>query len=184
MRYIVTAMPQRLESVKELKRQIPHLEIVWDRHKDAMETFLRACAEAGDDAVVRLEDDVVLTSNFMSKAEAVIEEHKDEVIQFFSRSKYDLTLGSRLRAGSSFMMNQCFYLPVGVSRELMEYCPEWYAINYKEHPSGYDTMMGAYFAKAKRKYWNHVPSLVEHRIMKSLIHPSRSSKRQSTTFER
>jgi hypothetical protein len=183
MRYIVTAMPQRLESVKELKFQIPHLEIVWDRHKDAMETFLRACAESGDDGVIRLEDDVEVTSNFCVKAEAIIEQIPNTVIQFFSRRKEDATIGSRWRSGATFLCNPCFYTPPSVNKGILEFAPQWKELN-PQHPTGTDLLVAGYLKSQGMRYWNHVPSLVQHRIMKSLIYPSRSSKRQSTTFER
>ena len=54
----------------------------------------------------------------------------------------------------------------------------------KDDPTGYDIMMADFFKMHKVKYWNVVPNLVDHKVMKSRIDPRRSSKRQSFTFER
>ena len=99
MRYIVTAIQERAAFVRYLKQHIPHLEIVEDRERDAMETFLRACVEANNEPVVHLEDDIILTRDFLPKLEAEITAHPHDLIQGFSRSKYDLDLGSRWKAG-------------------------------------------------------------------------------------
>ena len=184
MKYIVTAIESRAENVEYLKAHIPNLEVVWDVRRDAMDTFLRGCKAGYGASVVRLEDDICLTKNFTAKAEAVIGCDPLQVIQFFSRSKYDLTLGSRFKNGGTFSMNQCYYLPEGISEHLVEFynSAEWEA-RKTEHPSGYDVMMAHMFKLERRKYLVSVPSLVEHAVAVSAIHPTRSRFRQSTTFE-
>ena len=102
VRYIVTAIEARANNVKYLKTHIPNLEVVWDEKRDAMDTFLRACVASYGSSVVRLEDDVCLTVDFTTKAEAVIAKYPLHVIQFFSRSKYDLTVGTRFKNGGTF----------------------------------------------------------------------------------
>jgi GR25 family glycosyltransferase involved in LPS biosynthesis len=184
MRYIIRAVPEREHWIGEIIRQIPHLEIVRDASRNAMETFLRALLEAGDAPAVHLEDDVVLTSDFLAKAEPVIAAHPDRIVQFFSLRKGDAETGSRWMPGRSFGMNQCFYLPAGYSDLLYEYCAAWPGLNTKanSHFGGYDTMMAAWLGKRREQYWLHVPSLVQHRVTKSFIDPRRSSKRQSVSF--
>jgi hypothetical protein len=44
-------------------------------------------------------------------------------------------------------------------------------------------MMGDYFKQQKIRYWQHVPSLVQHAEGISLINPRRSGKRTSPTFK-
>jgi hypothetical protein len=138
---------------------------------------------AGDDPVIRLQDDIILTKNFLAKAEAVIAEHPDDVIQFFSMRKDDLTFGSRWCPGSTYLMNQCFYLPAGVSRQLIDFywSPTW-ARYYETHPTADDSMMATMFQSQRRKYFLHVPSLVDHQKTRSVVNPRRSSSRQSLTF--
>ena len=183
MRYIVTAMRERFDNVAYLERHIPNLEGVWDEKRDAMDTFLRACVASYGSSVVRLEDDVCLTVDFTAKAEAVIARYPLHVIQFFSRSKYDLTIGTRFKHGGTFSMNQCYYMPEGISEHLVEFydSAEWQA-RKAEHPYGYDTMMAHMFKLQRRAYLVSVPSLVEHAKIVSAIDSRRSRFRQSTTF--
>ena len=188
MRYIVTAIQERAAFVRYLKQHIPHLEIVEDRERDAMETFLRACVEANNEPVVHLEDDIILTRDFLPKLEAEITAHPHDLLQGFSRSKYDLDLGSRWKAGASFMSSLCSYLPEGVSSEIIAYqkSKEWLALKKPSATTeavGYDWMIAMMLAQSKRRYWLRVPSLVEHTPgLVSMISPSRSKYRQSTSF--
>jgi hypothetical protein len=179
-RVIVTAIRQRAPFVNYLGQHIPNLEVVWDKTSNAMNTFMTACRMANDDPVIRLEDDICLTEDFLFKAYSAISERPNDVIQFFSRSKHDLTEGSRYKAGSSFSMNQCNYLPASVSAGLIEYYKIWKRKD--EHPTGYDLLMADYFKDMKIKYWLHTPSLVDHAQVRSEIDPRRSRFRQSTTF--
>tara|TARA_R110002020_G_scaffold453111_2_gene667789 strand:+ start:2328 stop:2909 length:582 start_codon:yes stop_codon:yes gene_type:complete len=183
MRYIVTAIAERSENVEYLKTHIPNLEVVWDTKQDAMDTFLRGCQAGFGSAVVRLEDDILLTKNFTEKAEKFISLSPSHVIQFFSRSKDDLTKGTRLKPGGTFSMNQCYYLPHEVSEDLVRFydSAEWQSRKL-EHPYGYDTMMAHMFRLQKRPYILSVPSLVEHAQIVSRIDKRRSKFRQSKTF--
>lgn len=142
-----------------------------------MTTFLMALETAGSDPAVHLEDDIVLCDDFL----ATITPHlKTHPVQFFSRVKEDITLGSRWRPGRSFVNAQCFYLPPGMSFEVLKFGARWSGLD--EHPTGLDLMVADFFASQDVRYWNHVPSLVDHAESVSLIDPRRSSRRQSLTF--
>lgn len=161
---------------------IPDLIVIQDKTNNAMTTFLEAMLIAGNDPAVHIEDDIILTSNFVSKLESAIKKRPDMVIQFFSMRKADLTIGSRLDYGRTFMMNQCFYLPINYSRMIFEYYPDWPQKGV--HKTGYDILIADWLKARKEKYWIHVPSLVQHRKCKSIINPRRPNNRQSKTFER
>jgi len=160
---------------------IPELIVVQDKTNNAMDTFLTAMSIAGNDAAVHIEDDIIITSDFCAKLYAVIAKIPDTVIQFFSMRKDDLTIGSRLDYGRTFMMNQCFYLPQDYSRMILEYYPVW--PQRERHKTGYDILIADWLKSRKEKYWIHVPSLVQHRKCKSLINSRRPNNRQSITFE-
>ena len=181
MRYVVTAVASRIKGVKYLIEHIPELEVVWDRVQDPMETFLRASEHTGDDPVIRLEDDAILTVGFLEKASRVIEAHPDNVAQFFSRSKYDVSLGSRWKSGRSYLCNVGYYMPEGMMRRILEH---YWSDNWDrgKHRNGTDTLIGHALGHMKHRYWVEVPSLVDHGHIKSAIDPRRSTKRQSTTF--
>ena len=177
---IIRAIKDRSEEIAYLKDKLPEAEWCFDTTRNAMDTFKAAMAMAGEEPVVHMEEDILLTSNFVDKIESVIREHPYEVIQFFSMRKKDIEIGSRYENGSTFMMNQCFYLPAGVSGAILEYSKTWGG--YDKYPTGYDIMMADFFRLNKMKYWIQVPSLVQHKVIKSAINPKRSSKRQSITF--
>ena len=180
VQYIVMAMPERQEFVDEIKEQIPELIVVNDKIRSHIDTYTRALKRANNKATVFLEDDIKLTSNFKMKIEKVISEKPNEFIQFFSMRKADIEIGSRW--DNHFLMNQCYYVPDGFLADYIVYLEQWLKDN-PDDPTGSDLAMQMYLKKIKRKYWIHVPSLVEHRVAKSLINPRRSSKRQSKTFE-
>jgi len=184
-RVIVTAVPERTPTVEYLQHHIPNLEICWDEKRSLIDTFLRACQMAGYDPVIRLQDDIILTKDFVAKVEKVIADRPDDVIQFFSMRKDDLTVGSRYCLGSTYLMNQCFYLPAGVSKDIIEFfwSPAW-APYFEAHPDTEDdSMMREMFRVQRRKYFLHVPSLVDHQRSRSIVSPKRSSARVSLTFQ-
>jgi hypothetical protein len=154
--------------------------IIVDDTGNAMNCFRQALDIAKDSPALHMEDDIILTEGFCEKVKTEIEKHPDQVIQFFSIRKKDLTEGTRLESGGKFLMGQCFYLPAGLSMAIKAYLPSWKGI--KEHPTGLDSMVMDYLKVTKRKYIHFVPSLVQHREVKSMIDPRRSSKRQSPTF--
>lgn len=166
--------------LSEYRQEIPSLEICRDRKHDAMDTFRLSLEMAGADACVHLEDDVILCEDFVKRVEAEIRKRPDDVIQFFSMRKDDLTIGSRYIPGRLFCMNQCYYIPAGMGVELLAYMDRW--TRYDEEPNAYDYLMADFFKERRIKYWNVCPNLVDHKAVKSRINPKRSSKRQSFTF--
>jgi len=179
-RIIVRAMPERAADVAYLRERLPDAEFCFDRTQNAKDTFLAALAMAGAEPCVHMEEDVILTRDFRAKLAAALAAHPDVLIQFFSMRKADLTVGSRWEPGRTFMMNQCFYLPAGYSAALLAYAATW--PGWATDPTGYDLLLAAWLQEHKLRYWLHVPSLVQHRVERSLINPRRSSRRQSLTF--
>jgi hypothetical protein len=179
-RIIVKAMPERTQMIRYLKRHLPTAEFCFDKKRCAIDTFLRSLDMAGDDPAIHMEEDILLTQDFVEKAEAVILEHPCSLIQFFSMRPTDLKAGSRW--DNNFLMNQCFYAPDGYSTAMRQFYDDWAVDNLEDHPNGTDQMVCDFLKSRREKYWLHVPSLVDHRIAVSMIDPRRSSKRQSLTF--
>lgn len=179
MRYIIRAMTARQNCIDYLKKHLPEAEYLIDSGT-SRESFQKALALAGTDAVVQMEEDIWLTQNFKEKIESVIKEHPNEVIQFFSMRQADIDIGSRYEPGRTFMMNQCFYLPAGYSKEILEYFPRWPGLGI--YVSANDIMIADFLKERKEKYFLHVPSLVDHRIGRSLINPRRPTKRTAKIF--
>jgi hypothetical protein len=163
-----------------LRAKLPGLIEVVDPHKDAYGNYIRSLEIQGDEPAIHIEDDIILTTHFLAKAEAVIAEHPRDIIQFFSMRKDDATKGSRW--DRQFSMNQCTYLPRYTALDIAAYAEPW-RTRYPEHRrGGYDLMLRDWLKGRNEAYWLHVPSLVQHREAKSRISP-RSSRRQSPTFQ-
>lgn len=179
MKTIIRAIPERSDYVREYFDEIralnPIMSIDFDS-QGAMWNFYNALSLAGEDSALHMEDDIVITSDFVNKITSAINSRPNEVIQFFSMRQADIDYGSRY--DRNFIMGQCFYLPKGYSKMILEY--KWPGI--VKDPTGLDLMVNDFLKSRKEKYWIHVPSLVNHRIGKSAINPRRSSKRQSKTF--
>lgn len=183
VRVILRATPGRMARWGDYLRAAlpPHTEFLVDTEgRGAMVQFLTSLRMAENAPLLMLEDDIQVTRNFWGKVCSALATHGGSPIQFFSRSKDDRTLGSRWRPGSTFSMNQCHYFPPGMSSALADYYPFW--PDRLRHPTGYDLLMGSYFKDYGVRYWQHVPSLVQHREGPSEINASRPRLRQSPTF--
>lgn len=179
---IMTVLPERQEYYEYLKEKLPNAEFVLDEKKQAFHTLLKALEQIGNDGVLLMEDDALLTVDFENKVKAVIKERPHEVINFFSRRKKDIEVGSRYESGASFNYNICFYMPPMFAKSLLKYAKKWYKENKEEHPTGTDTVIAEFLSEHGMNYYNHVPSLVQHRIGKSRINSRRARDRTSKTF--
>lgn len=179
----MTVLPDREEYYHYLKDRLPTAEFVLDENRQAFDTFMKALDTAGKDAILLMEDDAYLTKDFENKVQAVVDEHPDDVINFFSRRKKDLEIGARYESGSTFSYTLCIYFPEGVAYELKQYAEDWYKENKEEHPTGTDIVIGDFITDIKGKYFQQVPSLVQHRVGVSAINSRRARDRTSKTFK-
>ena len=186
MRVIVHTVPDS-PWLDYLRQRLPQLEVcpdrtcapdrVGDARWFAYENYLDALALQGDDPAIQIEDDVILTRNFLEKAEAVIGVRPASIIQFFSMRQADREVGARW--DRDFLSNLCTYIPAKIAPQLVAFGRAWE--RRAEHPGGYDLMVNDWLREYRQRYWIAVPNLVQHRIAKSRLGP-RSSKRQSLTF--
>lgn len=180
MKYVVTAVKERLPFIMYLEKHIPDLQVVWDKHRDPMETFMRAWGEHPDGASLRFQDDIILTKNFLEKVHHVIDNNPNDVIQFFSMRKKDIDVGTRWESGGNWIGNLCHYLPDGMAGEIFDYGLNWSGI--EENPTADDLLMRDFFKHKKIKYLLHCPNLVDHAEVYSVIDRKRSKYRSSKTF--
>lgn len=178
MRYIIRAVESRMATVNEILKQIPEAEVLVDTSGNAMKSFLAACTMAGDDAVVMLEDDITLTSDFKRKIETAISRTPNMLINFFSLSRKHTK--THMKPWRQFCMNQCVYMPKGFCKECVAKYEEWKEWDGDKNKTAYDFLMGYVWHK---DYLVYCPSLVQHNHGQSLINPKRNPKRQSITFE-
>lgn len=179
VKILIRAVKERGEFIDYLKKHLPQAEWCFDEKQDAMHTFIKGMRMAGDEPCIHMEEDIILTRDFVKKANKVITQKPFSLIQFFSMRKDDIRIGSRW--DGKFMMNQCHYNPPYYSNLIADYWERW--TKKIDDPMGYDLMMQEFLRERKEKYWISVPSLVDHRVAKSMIDPRRSSKRQSLTFQ-
>jgi hypothetical protein len=181
IKYILTAVPARMKVVEYLQKHIPDLIVVLDEEYNPWKNWRKAWDLYQDQPSVRLQDDILLTKNFVKKIESAIAERPDEIINFFSMRKADHEIGSRHCAGATWLMNQCHYLPAGVPKLLTDFMDRQDQQYFIEHGGGDDFMMAECFKHHKLKYYQHVPSLVQHLKTKSML-GRRSTTRFSDTF--
>lgn len=149
---------------------------------NAMETFLKSCEMSQDNDCLNIEDDVILTDNFLEKVKEQVALAPAIVIQFFTLKK-SITKTTMISA-KTFCMNQCVYQPAWLNKALLSYYPIWKETERgKKNPTAYDFLIGDYLASKGMYYIISQPSLVQHMEMKSRINPKRSTKRQSKTFK-
>lgn len=167
--------PARTKNAVELARQTEG-RIVWDTNECAFDTFQAVLREMGSSAGILLEDDVVLAPRWRNRVEEVIDEHRGEVIRFFSATPGDV---SAYRPGKTYCMNQCTYLPARFAEGMLA----WMGTRRPKRWLDYhDWTIGERLNFCHQSYWNSVPSLVQHQPFQSLIKRGRSMKRQSESF--
>lgn len=189
MKIIITTCDGREEYVQSLIESIPNAIVNKDDFKDAgpyvstaFYNFQRTMKMAGNSDLLYLEDDIILCDNFLQRIEKAKSEYPNEVIQFFSMRNKDLTIGTRREPGSSYMMMQCTYFPMGVARGIYEHSMTYYEEKHKIAPN--DPCVADYLRKNKISYIIYVPNLVDHIIGTSKVSSRRSSKRISKTFKK
>lgn len=186
-RIIIRGIPSREAYIKYLQKHLPQAEWCFDTlgenehltgRQRATANFHKSLRMADGYDHINMEDDVILTRDFVEKAETVIRMWGNKIIQFFSMRTADLTFGSRL--DSNYTMSQCTYYPAGVARKVLDFSLKWEG--YKKTPGAYDYMITDYLRSIGQKYYLSVPSLVQHREGRSCIDRSRRSNRVSPTF--
>lgn len=186
MRFIVMTCEGRELLLKAIKKELPEAEVCFDdfkrgRYKStAWENFKKALRMSGNNAFVLIEDDAVLCPNFKQESEAEIRKTPNDFIQFFSMRNPDPN--KNYESGSRFLMNQCFYIPSGFPFRLLKFCEDFEKKDKTNKHSPNDTAVAEFLKVNKMKYRVVTPNLVDHREIKSIIDPRRSSRRQSSSF--
>lgn len=181
---LIMAVPwdqERARRAVHNAKEVGNAQVVWDKKHSIQDTFLRALRTAGEEGTIFMQDDVFLHPQWRQHVEEAIANHSGDVIQFFSIRKSDLGNTSRYEPGRNYLMNQCFYLPPGVAKDLHDYAQTWFEANPGH--TGDDTCVSDYLRFRKMKYWHHVPSLVQHEPWTSVTGKGRSTRRQSPTFD-
>ena len=155
--------------------------------------FPRLMARAAGHAewVLQIEDDVALAPTFAIGVARGIEEAERRgagAITFFSRARRDPTLCGKngeepawyWRGASSHCMNQCIAVRSSALAGIEEYAVEYFLRHSRAKHSA-DLLLGGLLSRARIRMLVQVPSLVQHRPLKSTIHPG-CGVRQSESY--
>jgi hypothetical protein len=125
----------------------------------AWEVLIESIKTAGRDNCVYLHSEASICNQFCEEVEAVISKNNKSVIQFFSKHKDDLQLGTRWVRSNTLWMGVCYYMPGKVSVSLLEYLTEnLEAVKVSESP---EKWIGRYFHKSNIQYLNICPNLAD-----------------------
>src|SRR5699024_4093605 len=163
MRILIIAVPRDMDRVWNAKRLSEQTggDIVWDRTKNIMDTFVSVLDEAGDDAALVVQDDVQLRDDWHPMATQAVEEHGEMLIQFFSIRASDVGRESYRNNASGYMMNQCYYLPRAMAAEAAEAARP--SIEVHPGPTGSDACIQYCIRHARMHSSHRGPSMLQHR---------------------
>jgi hypothetical protein len=160
-------IPERTKRAVQLMRQTDG-QIIWDQDHNPYHTFLDLLRAVGDGPAIMLEDDVDLPPDWREKVEHEVTQRPTEVIQMFT-IRMDSPPQSQWSTGKSFWCHQCWYMPAGFAKALLEYAPE-YERGPKYHAKPLtDGLTNQFMRDRRMKYWHRVPSAVQHLPFGSLI---------------
>ena len=182
MVFVVQGVVERAAMITYLQRQIPGLRVVLDDGAGPSRTFIRSIREAGGEAHVHMEEDVILPMRFAERvAEAVAIVGAEHVINFHRYGGNDaVTWKPGWATPRSFLNLQCVYVPAWAARLYPAWC-DLYGTAYPshrrlyEHPrrphnDGHMDLSFRYFLRdVDRGYFIWSPALVQHRHSMSMI---------------
>ena len=163
--------------ISNLKLNVPQLQVVYDRYQNNFDTFRLCLKSAGNRPLIMLEDDIEVCANFQMRVMEEVILRPNDFIAFYS--------GLRDYQNSFYMDKPdvyilCFYFPPYEAARFLRYSYLWK--NRLMDGTGTDNALGEYLVYCKYKCWQVVPNLVTHAHGKSLINPTRSTKRRSAFF--
>lgn len=178
MIWAIQKIPSR--NVDDITSVIPEAKIIEaEPGEPVMKTFRRSLMVAGQEALVRLEDDIELCTDFREKITEAINMYPYSFISFFTlKNIYETTMMN----GKSFCMSQCTYYPPHMAANVVKYQDRNLWARRNSDPTAFDYMVADYMSELKQKYILWAPSLVQHKKVKSAINPRRSSHRQAKNF--
>lgn len=139
-------------------------ELLIDTEHNARKSFveqLERLAELNQDVVI-LEDDLELCKDFKNKIESVIEEYKDNIVNFFYKPRDYF----KTKLQKHFCWNQCVYYP----KELLKLLAKEMRVQYESKPlMPHDEVENIALNKLGIKNVVYRPCLVQHLDFKSLV---------------
>ena len=147
-------------------------ELLIDKEHKPIDSFISQLKQISNYDAVLLEDDVILCKNFKEEIEKVINEHKNDIINFYTRPSSFFSS----HYSQYFVYNQCTYYPKGISQKLAIQMEK--ELNLAKSIRDYDVLENRAIHSLKMYLFNYRPCLVQHRDAHSLINKGLFSFRQ------
>lgn len=171
IRYFVRTTGQRI--LDDSYSQIEY-ELLIDNNGHSGKAFLAQLSIINEYDCVVLEDDLILCRGFKDKIEAVIKEHKDKIINFFtSPLGYFKSRESRI-----FSYNQCTYFPKGMGGKIYEAVKIFPTLQHCQ-----ERIMREGLLRLGLTFFQYRPCLVQHLDTDSLMGHKMEYPRRSPYFE-
>lgn len=182
----VMAHPSREKYFNYLKEKLGDVPFsidggwgIWENCKRAWLMF-----DPNADYHLVIQDDAIIGKNFFKNIRKEIENHSDHAFSFYfgNRKRFeDIAKKAEKNGGISMgwvSWGVAICVPTNQIKKMLEYCdklPE----RYKKHD---DTMIAKYLESIKMPVWYPMPSLVDHRLEKSLVESDLNGGRKAYKF--
>lgn len=188
MQVIIQAVEERKNNVEVLTTKLPNAFVYWDLSRQGnYKTFVESLSmHENSDYTLRLQDDIVLPSNFagyLPTMEDIMIKNNLDILSLFSLKRKFLdeqfSKGITISEYPNFLMMQAVIFSKNISSQLLKYSEISKTNKYD------DVLIRDFLKDTKQKAYVHLPSLVQHRIdIKSTFSSPASKTRQSNTFDK
>jgi len=182
----VMAHPSREKFIPYLKEKLGDIPVsmdngigIWENCKNAW----RLHDKTADYHVV-IQDDAIIGKDFYNKAIKEISEHPGKAFSFYFGNRKTLEESAkRAEQNNGIEMGWISWgvaicLPIKIIPDMIQYCDKL-PLRLKKHD---DTMIANFLRYKKITTWYPIPSLVDHRLEKSLVETDKSKGRKAYKF--
>lgn len=174
IRYFIRTTNERTLDASISRELGENYTLLIDTEHNSGKAFIKQLLEINEYDAVLLEDDVILCKNFKEEIEKVINEHKDEIINFFTFPiKYFVSKKNR-----HFNYNQCTYYPKGISKKIYDCIRENHLQGSSQEKMMFDSLY-----KLDLTHYIYRPCLVQHIDKGSIMNHNVGFCRRSPYFK-
>ncbi len=186
--YNIMAHESRKEFIPYLQDILGDAEVIWDKENNCLETRIR-CLEhhikSGKEYGITIQDDAILADNFKKKAEDFINSIGEEAVYnfYYKKGQPEQPVTEAVRSGKNYIKERRlwneigFAMPVKLMQEMIDYLTPILKRGSKK-----DWQIQYFLTKKKIPVYFSLPSLVDHRIIPSILNRSTSKQRTALWF--
>lgn len=164
----IMACKEREDNVNKMLSELwEGVEVIWDEKHNANDTLCRTLDS--NEAMLVLEDDIELCDNFLERAKAIIEEHKNCFIMFYSVFPEEYIPDWEYEWWP--VLTQAYYVPEWIGKRISDFL---FHDEYSNRPNQwrYDIGLTAWLKYERTPKFMVKESLVQHMCPESLISPT------------